>query len=337
MAKTKTNVKHRFHLQRLGLFSLLFAAMFMVRFDAGHRIVLSSSGPKVLAYATEMSRSALLSSTNAARAANGLGGLVLDSQLNNSAQAKAQHMADNDYWAHVAPDGTQPWYFFDQAGYAYVRAGENLAYGFMSSQGAMDGWMASTGHKANVLGDYVDVGFGIVNTPSYQGEGEQTIVVAHYGSRGGSAPAPIQQSSPAPSTPSVAPSSTTNSTPTAQASEPTTTAPNSATPITQEDKANPEKSSDTSKQTVSAPVLTGGNSSQSFASMLAQKRAPILALASLAMISMTAMGYALTHRLAFHHALASGERYVLTHPSVDAAAVVISILVVLLTSYGHMR
>ena len=71
----------------------------------------------------------LLAENNASRAANGLGAFSLNSQLNNSAQAKAQNMADNNYWAHVAPDGTQPG-IFEAAGYTYSAAGENLAYGF---------------------------------------------------------------------------------------------------------------------------------------------------------------------------------------------------------------
>jgi hypothetical protein len=199
---TQKHKKHVFHLRRIGLFSALLVAFFVVRLDAGS-LPAGASKPHVLAYASEMSRGGLLSGTNAARSANGFGAFALNSQLNNSAQAKAQDMANKNYWAHVAPDGTQPWYFFDQAGYSYIKAGENLAYGFSTSQAAVDGWMNSPSHRANILGDYIEVGFGIVNTPNYQSNGEQTIVVAHYGTQQTSAPtaapaAPAATPTPAP-------------------------------------------------------------------------------------------------------------------------------------------
>jgi uncharacterized protein YkwD len=43
--------------------------------------------------------------------------------------------------------------------------GENLAKGFTTPQGVLDGWMASPGHKANILNkNFSEVGFGISGT-----------------------------------------------------------------------------------------------------------------------------------------------------------------------------
>ena len=173
----QTSHHKTYHLRRVGLLGALLLTLFIVRYDAGAGAVTQPGN--VLAYATEMSRSALLAGTNAARNQNGLGNLTLDTQLSNAAQAKAEHMVANDYWAHVAPDGPQPWYFFGQAGYTYQRAGENLAYGFSNSQNTINGWMNSPGHRANIVGEYADVGFGFVQTPNFVGSGQQTIVVAH--------------------------------------------------------------------------------------------------------------------------------------------------------------
>lgn len=140
----------------------------------------------VLAKATNTSITGLLDSTNNRRTAAGVGRLTLNSKLNSAAQAKANDMVKDKYWAHVAPDGTQPWAFFDSAGYQYLSAGENLAYGFLTSNSTVTGWMNSPSHKANMLnGTFTDVGFGIANTDHYiydgVDHGPQTIVVAHYG------------------------------------------------------------------------------------------------------------------------------------------------------------
>lgn len=179
----------------------------------------SSGAFHVLGYATNINNSALLSGTNSQRAASGLAGYASNARLNQAAQAKANHMIANDYWSHYAPDGTSPWYFIDASGYSYVRAGENLAYGFSTSSGVISGWMASPSHKANILdGGFAHVGFGIANGANFQG-GENTVVVAMYGEPPVSAPAPAPAPKPAPA-PAPTPTSTTQEatpTPTSQA------------------------------------------------------------------------------------------------------------------------
>ena len=101
------------------------------------------SSPQVLSYATNISVGGLLQGTNDQRVANGLSTLVQNGTLSQAAQAKAQDMATNDYWAHTSPSGLTPWYFISQAGYSYSTAGENLAYGFMTSAETITGWMNS--------------------------------------------------------------------------------------------------------------------------------------------------------------------------------------------------
>jgi hypothetical protein len=342
----QTSKKHSFHLKRAALFCLLFAAFFIIRSDAGSLPGTLTSSTRVLAYATEMSRSGLLSGTNAARSSNGLAPLALNAQLNNSAQAKAQDMANKDYWAHVSPDGTQPWYFFDQAGYSYVRAGENLAYGFLTSQGAVDGWMNSATHRANILGDYADVGFGIVNAPNYQSSGEQTIVVAHYGTKAmAPPPAPAPAPTPAVTTPSTPPRATPSTAPsptpapTAPADQKTTETnpalvkPDSSQTPTQQNDVEPTAAP---ASTHSAPVQVGTASRLSVLGMIAHRSLPVAALISLVMVSIAVIGYALTHRAAFEHAIVSGEHFAARHPGIDAAIVAAITALILLTTYGNI-
>jgi hypothetical protein len=187
-----------------------------------------TKGGHVLAYATDINPSDLLTKTNQERAKAGLSPLHLDAHLNSSAGLKGTDMFTEDYWAHVSPSGIEPWYWFGKAGYAYSYAGENLAKDFDTSAGVMAGWMNSPGHKANILNPhYVDVGFAVQN--GILVGGETTLVVAHYG-----APGSTVVAAPAPKAPPVAPApavkSATAQPPAAPAAPPTTTPVATASP-----------------------------------------------------------------------------------------------------------
>jgi len=147
----------------------------------GHPVV-EKSQRGVLAYSTDVTASSLLADTNQARQRNGESRLGANPLLTSAAQAKAQDMANQNYWSHVTPEGNAPWKFIDAAGYSYQKAGENLAYGFSSSNEIINGWLNSPTHKANLLdNNYTEVGFGIVSSQNYQGKGPETIIVALYG------------------------------------------------------------------------------------------------------------------------------------------------------------
>ncbi len=136
----------------------------------------------VLSYATNTSDPGLLEATNKARAENGLSALKYNVTLDQAAQEKAKDMATRNYWSHNTPDGKEPWVFFESAGYKYYKAAENLAYGFSDSDSTVVGWMNSPSHRANVLDkELAEVGFGIINVENYQNKGQETIVVAMYG------------------------------------------------------------------------------------------------------------------------------------------------------------
>lgn len=143
---------------------------------------LSRQHHDVLGYATSVSSQVLLAETNGERSSSHEAALQLNQQLTAAAQAKANDMASRDYWSHVTPDGKQPWSFMDSTGYKYEAAGENLAYGFGTSDQIINAWMHSAEHRANILNaNYQDVGFATANVRNYQGTGPETIVVAMYG------------------------------------------------------------------------------------------------------------------------------------------------------------
>ncbi|HSA84342.1 MAG TPA: CAP domain-containing protein [Patescibacteria group bacterium] len=138
--------------------------------------------PQVLGISANITAQDLLTFTNQKRQENGLVPLTLNDQLANAADQKATHMFANNYWAHIAPDGTTPWYFIKNAGYEYLYAGENLARGFTTAQAVVDAWMASPTHRENMLSaNYQEVGFAI-QTGTLTGT-ETILVVEELGSR----------------------------------------------------------------------------------------------------------------------------------------------------------
>src|SRR4051794_29151185 len=64
---------------------------------------------------------------NDSRSESGIPSLKRSLVLDKAAQAKADDMASDRYFAHVSPDGKTPWDFIGNAGYHYLTAGENLA------------------------------------------------------------------------------------------------------------------------------------------------------------------------------------------------------------------
>lgn len=188
LVPTKKNKFHPHALRPLGL--LVFLALFV----GIHLIynITSARQVQVLGYATSISVDQLAALTNQERASSGLAPLNFDSQLSSAATAKANYMFANNYWAHVAPDGTTPWSFINAAGYSYSDAGENLAKDFNTSAGVMSGWMGSAEHRANILSStYSDMGFAVVDGTLLGAK--TTLVVAMYATRVvAPAPAPVQ-------------------------------------------------------------------------------------------------------------------------------------------------
>jgi len=151
--------------------------------------------PGVLGFASNITFNDLFSATNKERVGHNLNALTVNETLNKAAEAKAAYMFKYNFWAHVAPDGTEPWYFFTEAGYDYRFAGENLARDFGNSDDVVQAWMDSPSHRENLLSpNYTDIGFAIVNG-NLAGL-ESTLVVQLFGT-------PLQSHSVA-TTPTVA-------------------------------------------------------------------------------------------------------------------------------------
>ena len=104
---------------------------------------------------------------NQQRTSAGLSALVIDDELQNVARIKAKDMVDSSYFSHTSPTYGSPFDMIKNFGITYKTAGENIA-GNSSNQGAVNAWMNSEGHKANILNNaYNYTGIAVVSSPKY--------------------------------------------------------------------------------------------------------------------------------------------------------------------------
>jgi len=104
---------------------------------------------------------------NQQRTKNGLAALEIDDEVQNIARIKAKDMVDNNYFSHTSPTYGSPFDMLKKFGVSYKSAGENIA-GNSSNSGAVNAWMNSEGHKANILSNnYNYTGIGVVSSPKY--------------------------------------------------------------------------------------------------------------------------------------------------------------------------
>lgn len=81
---------------------------------------------------------------NSYRQENGLDILIWDDKLYEYAKIRAREASQ--CWSHTRPDGTS-WKEMDPDTFQ----GENLAKGYDTAQDAVNAWIASQGHKENIL------------------------------------------------------------------------------------------------------------------------------------------------------------------------------------------
>lgn len=110
----------------------------------------------------EAMRQAMLVRVNEERVKQNLPTLVLNPLLNESAQKKSEDMFTKDYFEHASPEGVTPHQLITSTGYPARISAENLAKDPRTVDEVMTGWMASPGHRANILFDGItEAGFGL--------------------------------------------------------------------------------------------------------------------------------------------------------------------------------
>lgn len=105
---------------------------------------------------------------NEIRKENGLKTLTYDWELSRVARYKSQDMKDNRYFSHNSPVYGTPFQMIRNFGISFRSAGENIAKGYATPQAVVNGWMNSSGHRANILNaSYTHIGVGYVSGGNY--------------------------------------------------------------------------------------------------------------------------------------------------------------------------
>ena len=171
----------------------------------------------------------IASLVNQARWSNGQNGLIRNGAMDQVAANWAATMASNGTLSH------NPNYSSEIPG-GWIAAAENVAQGYPTGATMHDGWMNSGGHRANILGDYTDIGIAFLESGGTTW-GVQVFAnyPGHVGPANPAPPPPPAEPAPAPeeaapveeatATPTATPTPTPTATPTRTATlEPRTTA-----------------------------------------------------------------------------------------------------------------
>lgn len=95
--------------------------------------------------------------------------LAWNPALGNAALAHSRDMAMRRYFSHRAGDGSQAAERALRAGYSWRRVGENIAFGQRSPREAVEGWLDSPGHCANIMNrGFTEMGAAYGVTPQRQ-------------------------------------------------------------------------------------------------------------------------------------------------------------------------
>ncbi|MSU60627.1 MAG: CAP domain-containing protein [Candidatus Staskawiczbacteria bacterium] len=114
----------------------------------------------------------VLAETNIQRYNNNmLPPLVENAKLIAAAQAKAEDMLKNEYFEHISPSGVNSGQLVRSFGYEYMTMGENLIRGnFSGEKELVQLWMASPGHRANILNTrFTEIGVAVAKG-TYKGQ-----------------------------------------------------------------------------------------------------------------------------------------------------------------------
>ncbi len=105
---------------------------------------------------------------NQIRKNHGLKPLTVNWQLSRVARYKSQDMLDKKYFSHTSPTYGSPFDMIKAFNISYKTAGENIAMGYTTPSAVVNGWMNSTGHRANILNaNFTQIGVGYVANGHY--------------------------------------------------------------------------------------------------------------------------------------------------------------------------
>jgi uncharacterized protein YkwD len=126
----------------------------------------ASSAPASSAPSSATARVVAL--VNSERSKVGCAPLTVNSKLTKAAQQHSADMAAHRTMSHTGSDGSSPGDRITAAGYSWSSYGENIAYGYSTPESVMAAWMASPGHRQNILDcGFKEIGVGLAQPGSY--------------------------------------------------------------------------------------------------------------------------------------------------------------------------
>jgi uncharacterized protein YkwD len=137
--------------------------------------------------------SGVLQRLNQIRTQHGLVPLKLNERLSVAAGQHSQEMVTKGYFAHESADGSSFWkrvqHYYGSTSYGYWSVGENLLWSSpdVDPQRALELWMASPEHRANILtARWREIGISALHVDSapgtYAGLGV-TVITTDFGVR----------------------------------------------------------------------------------------------------------------------------------------------------------
>jgi uncharacterized protein YkwD len=136
---------------------------------------------------------AVLAQVNLVRRQHGLVALRLSAKLSAAAAQHSRQMGQDGYFAHDSADGSSFWKrverYYPSHGFGYWSVGENLLWASpdVDGPGALDLWMHSPEHRANLLtARWREIGLSAVKVQAAPGAYhglDVTIVTADFGVR----------------------------------------------------------------------------------------------------------------------------------------------------------
>jgi uncharacterized protein YkwD len=106
--------------------------------------------------------------TNDARAQNGVAPLSSNPKLMEAARIHAEQMSAAGRMDHSIAGSKYPTMQsrLEAVGYAYTNAAENIAWNALNARDVVNGWMNSSGHRANILdGRLTEMGAAVAQNP----------------------------------------------------------------------------------------------------------------------------------------------------------------------------
>lgn len=155
--------------------TMLFVSVFLLGISFGsshfiHRTVLGAT----------IASSVLIDLTNESRIKENEPPLLKSDKLERAALLKGEDMVSRGYFAHYSPEGVSPWYWFKEAGYSFLYAGENLAINFTDSSDVEKAWLNSPKHRANIMNASFEE-IGIATVPGVYNNVETIYIVQMFG------------------------------------------------------------------------------------------------------------------------------------------------------------